>query len=450
MFEKQNRIIIVDDRQDELDTLSKAFLDNGIGCRPFLYDSTYNKPLSKIRVAFFDLNIAEKKVDEFVNTPEEIEKLNSGVYNDVAFALNQYIDKKNGPFALIFWTKNKKIIEGFIKYIQNPERGFTDTPFPICINFIDKDEFIEKKENLSTKLLEVLNNEKIKFLFDFENKARIAGEETINKIYEIIPKDKNWGESNILFDNLCKILSKIAASTLGFAHSKENPSKAIYEGLIPILNNELTSMSSDINWNTLLNPLFTATNYKDLTSPDDSIQRKVNSVFHIEKTNCNKAVRGSVIKIDKSNIENLKSLNISDVNAWFNDIIPFKTDKKELKNTVRNASTLIALEISAACDYSNNKKRINKYILGFITPCIKVNDDIAEDRRPENSYHVGGADFHFNSKDFQIWLNLNFVFGAKADDYRFGDVDFVLKKEIMDMIGNKYASHISRIGITSF
>ncbi len=334
--------------------------------------------------------------------------------------------------------------------MQNPDRGFSETPFPIFISCIDKDEFIENKENLSIKLLEVLNNEEIKFLFDFENKARIAGEQTINKIYEIIPKDSSWGESNILFDNLGKILSKIAASTLGFVHSKENPSKAIYEGLIPILNNELTSMSSDINWPNLLNPLYAATTYKELTSPDNSIQRKVNSVFHIEKSNGDKAVRGSVIKIDKSNKPNLQSLNIINANAWFNDIIPFNEDKNDVKNAVRNNSTLIALEISAACDYSNNKKRINKYILGFITPYINVKDDIAENRRPESSYHVGGADFNFADKDFQIWLNLNFVFGAKADDIRFGEIEFVLKKEIMDMIGNKYASHISRIGITSF
>ena len=72
------------------------------------------------------------------------------------------------------------------------------------------------------------------------------------------------------------------------------------------------------------------------------------------------------------------------------------------------------------------------------------------DRRPESSYHLSGADFHTNNEDFQIWLNLNFVFGTIADDSRLGDPLFVLKKEIMDMIGNKYASHVSRIGITSF
>ena len=82
MFKVSNKIRIVDDIQSQLDTLSGAFLDNGIGCRPLLYENTYNEPLLNIRVAFFDLNIGEKTVNDTGKTPEEIEKLNSAVYND--------------------------------------------------------------------------------------------------------------------------------------------------------------------------------------------------------------------------------------------------------------------------------------------------------------------------------------------------------------------------------
>jgi hypothetical protein len=452
MFKVSNNIIIVDDQQKELDLLSQAFLDKGIGCRPLLYDNSYFEPLSNIRIAFFDLNIGEKKVDDSGKTPEEVEKLNSGVYNDLALAINQYIDKQNGPFALIFWTKNKKIIDGFIKYIQNPERGFSDTPFPILINCIDKDEFITNTsiDNLSEKLLEILNLEEIKFLFNFEKQASEAAEKTINKLYKVIPKDKNWGENTILFDSLGKILSKIAASTLGFEHSKENPNKAVFEGLLPILNNEILTSESEVDWKKILIPLYAANNFKEVISPDDLIQRKVNSIFHLENNVGEKDVRGNVVLLDKTNSEILNSLNINDINVWFNKLIPFRNDKKNLKRSVRNNSRLIAIELSAACDFSNRKERINKYAIGFITPCINLKEDIDHERRIESSYHLGGCDFNLEEEDFQIWLNLNFVFGAKSDDPRLGESLFIMKKEIMDMLGNKYASHVSRIGITSF
>lgn len=451
MFELQNRIIIVDNNKGELETLGKSFFENGLGCRTFLYDEAYNSPLKNIRIAFFDINLTTKNVDHNYDNTTDLIKHNSSIFNDLGNALNLYIAKDNGPFVLVFWTANKDVVNAFVEYMQDPNRGFQNTASPILISFIDKGEFMQQDSSLlSDKVISLFNNDKIKFLFDFENKASLAGEKTINRIYDIIPKDAKWGETAILFDNLSKILSKIAASTLGFAHSKENPSKAVYEGLIPILNNELSLINSCVNWNSLLAPLFDAASYEKIVSPDDLIQRKVNSVFHIENSNGNKDVRGAVIKIDKANSALLQTLNISNINAWFNDLIPFNSDKDSVKNLVRNASTLIALEISAACDYSNKKDRINKYILGFVTPFINVKDDIAKQRRIESSYHVGGTNFHFDNNDFQIWLNLNFVFGTKKDDTRLGESMFVLKKEIMDMVGNKYASHISRIGITSF
>jgi len=452
MFKVKNKIIIVDDRQDELDTLSRAFLDNGIGCRPLLYDNSYFEPLSNIRIAFFDLNIGEKKVDDSGKTPEEVEKLNSGVYNDLAVAINQYIAKDNGPFALIFWTKNKKIVDGFIKYMQNSERGFSESPFPIVIDCIDKDEFINanNENNLSQKLIEVLNLEEIKFLFNFETQANEAAEKTIDKLYKIIPKDGKWGENEVLFDNLGKILSKIAASTLGFDYSKENPNKAVYEGLLPLLNNELINSDSEVDWSRILTPLFSAASFKEIVSPDNSIQRKVNSIFHLETYAGEKDVRGNVIEIDKTDLEILQSFNIGDVTLWFNKLLPFNRDKTALKRTIRNSAKLIAIELSAACDFSNKKERINKYVLGFMIPCINVKEDINQEQRIESSYHLGGCDFNLEDENFQIWLNLNFVFGVRSDDPRLGQSLFIMKKEIMDMLGNKYASHVSRIGITSF
>tara|TARA_R110000765_G_scaffold271780_3_gene370548 strand:+ start:2887 stop:4254 length:1368 start_codon:yes stop_codon:yes gene_type:complete len=455
MFKIQNKIIIVDDNPKELETLSRSFLDNGIGCRPFQYINTYNSPLKNVRVAFFDINLGEKTVDDSGKTLEETLKLNTPVFNDLAIAINQYIAKDNGPYALFFWTKNQKIKDGFIQFMQNPERGFSDTASPIFIGCIDKTEFTTEEDEvsqveLSERLLTVLNDDEIKFLFDFENKANEAGEKTINKLYDIIPKDENWGENTVLFENLGKILSKIAASTLGFDHSKENPNKAVYEGLLPLLNSEIINSASEVNWTKILSPLFAAATFKQIVSPDDLIQKKVNSVFHIESFIGDKDVRGNVIEIDKTNPALLQTFNISDITLWFNKLIPFNRDKKANKRQTRNESRLVAIELSAACDFSNKKERINKYVLGFLTPSINVKEDINQEQRIESSYHLGGCDFHLEDSDFQIWLNLNFVFGVKSDDPRLGEPLFIMKKEIMDMLGNKYASHISRIGITSF
>jgi hypothetical protein len=442
MFKPQNKIIIVDDVKKDLDRLSKVFYDNGIGCKTFEYDSFEKPKLKDVRVAFFDINI----------NPSGGSSKNQ-IFNSVANAIEQYISIDNGLFALIFWTSKPEMVEEIKKFIQ---REKTDFPKPFFINHIAKEEVTT--ENLTNKLKQVLNEETLKLLFSFEEEVSIAANKTINQIYDIIPKDKKWGE-NILFKiNFEKVFSKIAISTLGKEHAKENPEKAINESLLPIHNYNLIQNIGKENWKSFL----TSINKNNLNYPVTFEEGKLNSIFHIEKRTGiinEKEIRGSVINIDKRKLNTLKKLKINNFDKWVEKIIPFNNDKdplkhakiEEIKTNVYSNVELIAIELSAACDYSQKKERINKYILGLIVPKFdQKKASIDKVYRSESSYHIGGCDFNFDGSDFQIWLNLNFVFGTTTNDKRFGDVKFILKKEMMDMIGNKYASHVSRIGITSF
>ena len=58
--------------------------------------------------------------------------------------------------------------------------------------------------------------------------------------------------------------------------------------------------------------------------------------------------------------------------------------------------------------------------------------------------------FNFEDKDYWIGLNLNYTFIEQKNSLFLCNPKFILRKEIMDMIGNKYANHVYRIGITSF
>lgn len=57
--------------------------------------------------------------------------------------------------------------------------------------------------------------------------------------------------------------------------------------------------------------------------------------------------------------------------------------------------------------------------------------------------------FYYKDKEHSLYLNLNYVF-SNSDLEFIGEPRFILKKELVDMIGNRYANHVSRIGITSF
>lgn len=460
MFEFQNRIIIVDNEESELDYLGKSFLKSGIGCKTFNYNELIAEPLSHVRIAFFDINLMNKSVDLDSNDIEELVKRNSSVLNDLATALSLYISKDNGPYALIFWTSNPKLKEAFIHYVQDSARGFSSLPSPFYIDCLDKIELSNNDGLLSEKVLAILSNDKIKFLFDFEHKARISGEKTINKIYDIIPKDEKWGESKLAFDNLGKVLSKIAISTLGFKHSKVNPSKAVYEGILPMLNNELVSIESDVNWNLILEPLYATENQNEIKFPSEIIQRKVNTIFHLDTlSNISLETRGAVFEYN-FHVSFAQKVILSlfpyfskiekEMNKRFNSFFSFnETASEDTKNRIRGNSKFVVIELSASCDYSQNKSRNNKYILGLLTPII--DKKILDLENSSNSlFYKDLPDFIYEGVEYNIWLNLNYIISDFEINKNIGNPLFIFKKELMDMIGNRYANHISRIGITSF
>ncbi len=149
MFEFQNRIIIVDNEESELDSLGKTFLKNGLGCKTFNYNEYIAQPLSNVRIAFFDINLMNKSVDLTSNDIEELVKSNSSVLNDLATAIGLYISQDNGPYALVFWTSNPKLKDAFIHYIQDSRRGFSSLPSPFYIDCLDKIELSNNEGLLS-------------------------------------------------------------------------------------------------------------------------------------------------------------------------------------------------------------------------------------------------------------------------------------------------------------
>jgi hypothetical protein len=451
MFETNNKIIIVDDKKEDLQTLAEVFLNTGVGCKTILYDSLYNEQLKGVRIAFFDINITNKVID--INQKEFDYKTDpslSSAFNDLAVAIEACIHIDNGPFALIFWSSNTILIDNFKEFVRDVEKGFSNMTSPILIDCIDKNEFTGKSSELLGKLKKLFSGKSIELLLDFEHKSSISSSQLINDFFSLIPKNPNpedqiWGNYKDFEENFEKVFSKIAVSTLGHKYGKENPDKAILEALLPIQNHLILNQSLvSLPWKTFLTSLNGNPKY-----PTPFDEGKLNTIFHIENAVGEKDIRGAVIQIDKTDEALLKTFGIIDVEKWIKKIIPFKSGNEALEQETIASTQLIAVELSAACDFSNKKPRINKYMLGILTPKINVEEHINK-QRPESSYHVGGCSFNQNGNNFQIWLNLNFMLGCPSDDIRLGGIKFILKKEIMDMIGNKYASHVSRIGITSF
>ena len=460
MFNENNRIIIVDDEEAQLIELAKAFLATGIGCKTIWYNPTYNIPLKNVRVAFFDMNLTGKIIDLDQETFDyKKDKDLSSTFNDLTFALQNCISVDNGPYALIFWSKHAKAFPNFIEYVN--ERC-PDLPSPILINAMNKSDLVGKSATeIQNNIEQILKDKSISLLFDFESKCENAAIETVNEIIRIIPKnehtDGNGWLSNGGFDeNFDLIFSSIANATLGYKHANANIDRAVYEALLPMMNYRIINNSIKENkWKEHLKSI----SIKKPQYPTEFKKGVLNSIFHIDTTSeVTFDKRGAVYEyhFEFTFLERLIScipyfnkLNVAS-HLCFAEFISFSENAtSDQIDRIRGQSKFIVIEISASCDFTQNKNRNHKYVLGLITPIIKE-DKIDESRISQRVFYKEMPIFQLKGVEFQIWINFNYIISGFAKDKNFGKQLFILKKEIIDLIGNRYANHISRIGITSF
>jgi hypothetical protein len=444
MFVEQNKIIIVDDDQGDLDRMSSQFHARGIGCKALLYNVNHNQAYNGVRIAFFDININPG------GGGSQNQRLTS-----LANAIQQYIALDNGPFALIFWTSNADLIDNFKAFVQQRYQNQNiDFPKPFFVNFIDKHEFLDGAGgDLGQKLSQLLSSPILKALFDFENVSGAAAAKAIDEVYKIIPHGNDtWGTTTAFNGNFEAIFSRVAAHTLGLGHAKGNPDRAVYEALVPIQNHFIYKEELGNSWEQILTTLQAAQGY--IKVPEGFKESILNGVFHIDAAGDTKDARGIVLEIKKHKkiIDRFFNGKYDD---WVKSVLPLKNKwagnqqqarEEEVKKFIKN-TTVIAIEISSACDHSQNKSRLNKYLLGIKT--TKIPEAIRVNHMPSESARRVG-EFYYENEEFEIFVNLTYVFGAHTSDKHLGKPLFIFRKEIMDQIGNRYANHISRIGITSF
>ncbi len=428
---ENNRIIIVDNEKEELNQLRDVFYKHGIGCKGFLYDGFEfpEAPLTGVRFAFFDIKLSQS----------------ADANSILKDAISKYISTENGPFILVFWTKVTEEIAAFKDFINRTDDSFRQKIKPILVTSVDKVEFLSAESDLDAKIQEILSSDLVKCIFKFDESVLEAATKTLNAIISTINVSDNWGEQTN-FDKACRLVfSKIAESTFGLAQAKLEPDLALKESLAPIFKH-LLCQNQDDYWKEYLTPLQNANHSTDISFPDGFSLEKLNSIYHIDTARMeHKRIsdRGAVCTFaqhDKEEVFN--SLFHVHYQAWLSDSF------KKLSDVDSSNIQLIAVEFSAACDFSQNKDRTNKYILGIMVPSC-YGKKLRHEKLKEQIFLLP-FDFCYNNENYTIALNLNYTFNLPKTPNVLNGPVFVLSKESMDMLGLQYSSHISRIGITSF
>ena len=438
MLAENNSIVLVDDNENDIKRLSSIFADRGIGCRTFQYDgiSFPDEPLTGVRMVFMDVNLS-----------------NSGDTNSqfavLEDALRKYVSKEN-YFVLVFWTTHVGDIDNFKAFV-NRDGAAEEVPKPMLVVPLDKAQFVDNQNALEYKLSQIFEERLVKCLLSFDEEIQKAANKCLMDIVKLAPFDDSWGGNTIFDANVRKLFTKIAIEFSGLQPAKDNPDKAIKEVMAPSFLYDLTEQNQD-TWKTFLDMTAKSDDeLKALTFTGDNTPARLNTILNIDPSTADAEARGSVrkMKLDedgKNYFQNAFAVTVEEF---------IKTKMVSTTNDCFvNEATIIAVEISAACDYSNDKPRLHRYMLGIISKRKDFNDHVSKTRTRQIGDHllIVPFDFIYNGEVYCMVFNLNYTFNEEATEL-FGKLDdkiFGLKSEFMNSISDCFAKHISRIGYAFF
>jgi len=356
--------------------------------------------------------------------------------------LKAIIPLDNGPYALIFWSLHANIVDELKTYIR--EREQTNIARPLIIDTIDKTTSANPQV-LIEEIKRVLSKGSLETLLDFEDKAQKAASNTLISIFSLIPNGDLWGDHTEFEENYGKVLSKMAIDAVGDKHARNEPKESIKSAIFPIFEHNLKKTIFDSSWDS---PLVLLSKPEKVNYPESFNIGELNAVYHIHKSDhFLKNTRGIVVQCIVSNEECKKTLAVQP-SQILNEFIPFKKEvKTNIKKPLREKTECVFIELSASCDYAQQKTRISKYVLGLIYP-FEAEELIDLNIRPDSFFRT--PVFWINNELFYIGFNFKYVLGLDTDDERLGEIKFCLSDSLTNQISNRYANYTSRIGIVSY
>ncbi|MGO2241104.1 MAG: hypothetical protein ACTH5D_05030 [Halomonas sp.] len=453
-------IVVIDDNESELNSIKNAFFEAGIPCLPIQYvnDPDNESGIDHVdisewispRIIVTDLNLTEAQNAKAVNLVGPLAKM------------LQKLSVK-GPYLLCIWSKLGKDVTEVMEVLE--ERHRNDMALPLQVSVISKTEFLSERGKLRDKIKNLIaENLLFDILFNWEVRIYEAGRSAVSMLYSLAQGNNESKSIEDRAGELRKILATIGNEAIGLKNAADNPALAMECGLIPVLEDQVRSMSgaeSDGKWAEAIPEIGKKQNI------DDAAKSKLNTFYHIEEgaENFPKDSRGVFVCLNgqyletRENVEKFEKRIGRSIECLIHEEFLRRKGKaagRVLTERARNETILGFLEISAACDYAQRKTKFPRYILGALIPAefeeltfFTTSQGVEKDRAHDGVYRLPRIDI--NGKTYVVKFSFKYQLGAQPNDNQwFGSSLFRVRDQILSAITFSCSQYASRPGIISF
>lgn len=454
-------VVVIDDNKSELDSIKDAFFAAGIPCLPIQYVN--DDPDNESGIDHVD--ISEWVSPRIIVTDLNLTEVQNAKAASLVGPLAKMLQKLNltGPYLLCIWSKIERDAADVMQLLE--ERHRNDTELPLQYSVISKTEFLSESVKLKVKLRNLIaENSLFDILFNWEVRVSEAGRSAVSMLYSLAQGNNEIKSIENRADELRKILAAIGNEAIGLKNAATNPALAMETGLIPVLEDQVRSMSCadlDSKWSAAIPEIGTRQNI------ENTAKSKLNAFYHIEEVpeSFPKDSRGVFICLNnqyldaKANKDKFEKRIGRSIECLVHEEFLSRKKGQEgraLIEKARSETILGFLEISAACDYAQRKIKLPRYILGALIPAefeelssFKTSAGYTKDRAHDGVYRL--PQIEIKGKAYIVKFSFKYQLGAQPDDNQwFGVSLFRVRDQILSAITFNCSQYASRPGVISF
>jgi len=444
---QSGRVVVIDDKSNEGFPLIKVLSKDKISVTYFTgrKEELPEQPFLDVRLVFLDI------VLEGAEGTDDKTKLSiaTGVIKGI-------VHKDNGPFILVAWTKHKELIEEMEKRLKKEKYR------PIAVD-LQKYEFKDNKtgkynynlKKIKKKLKEKLENLSVfKIFILWENMVYGSASSVVNEFSGLVRFNDSWN------DELKNILYKLAEAQAGKTLDTSLPQKIVENALLTFDGMFVDTLEKNLHSNSNgMNVSFSE------SSVEDNIIGKINSKLLLDTSELDGLYPGNVYEIENDNLPKeiiYDSIYQETLFKEFDDMkeasdkgenskSKFKKFFKKFKDTIKDNSIFIQIEVSPLCDFTQNKMKLSRIVKGFLCP-VEVQIDgttIQTCKKLKSSayfLYITPVIEH-NEKFYRLVINFRHFSAEPIDEINRKTPIFRLRKDILIDIQTKLSSHINRPGV---
>ncbi|CAH1387190.1 hypothetical protein [Candidatus Nitrotoga sp. M5] len=483
------RVVVVDDKPTHLMSIANGLTLAGIPCVWHWYDRDTHMLVPKppvggyphLRMLFTDLNI-----QEMVGANKEPKTLAGTLISEV---LQPIVSQNAGPYSVVLWTNVEGTANevGEIISTRISADGIDEgdrRPQPLAITVLPKKEFTASfgddvadkqmagvfvnsaKSAIRLKELVVgvtSADAQLRLACAWESRASMAAMETINAVYgAAIEEGRSANQTSS--DALRNIFTKIAADALGGKNAKDDPARALDEGLIDIFVDDMRSTEVNSDYAAVLHAALGDALNAAPQKLSASARSRLNTFLQIEHPprTSSRIARGAVLSISSAEFKTLTSIRTQQL-IWDEFLSHPSLLKKQLetlkadgrsdealqerlsfceanKKRVEDESIILVLETGADCDHAQRSPRTIRLLCAVELPLELANFVYPkhDQRKLKHAALVTLGPWSINGREVILVVSVK-RFVIQQDWIRVAhmEVKYRLRKPLVDLVLHK-------------